>query len=195
LAEAEGDMRLFMLVLLALLMSGCSIFDHFWDKEVLEKYAPQTVRSQQRENLIQALNSYLEKPKAERVRIAGPPDKCTNQNSAEENCEWIWISNSTKQSVSYTFGSGGLAKSWSYYGYYGQFTSANYAAVKSGTTSQAEADRSQEKSWAHAFKTDSQFEQDALQCRTEVQTYPRAVWDIETDKCLKRNGWTQREKR
>ena len=93
----------------------------------------------------------------------------------------------------YTFGSGGLAKSWISHGDFGQFTSANYAVLKSGITTQREADHG--KSWTHSFKGDSQFKQDALQCRTEVQMHPRAVWDTETDKCLKRNGWTQREKR
>ena len=188
-------MKLFMLVLFALYLSGCSIFDPFWEKEVLEKYAPETLRNQQKEHLIQALNSYLEKPKAERVRIVGPPDKCTNQSSSEESCEWTWVSDSAKQSVAYTFGNGSLAKSWSYQGYFGQFTSTNYAVVKSAVKSQPEADRPQAKSWTHSVKTDSQFEQDALQCRTEVQMYPKAVWEAETEKCLKRNGWTQIEKR
>ena len=188
-------MKLSTMVLAALCMSGCSILNQFWDKEVLDKYAPETQRNQQRENLIQALNSYLNKPKAERVRIVGSPNTCTNQSSSEENCEWIWTSNSTNHSVAYMYGNGGLAKSWTYDGYFGRFTSANYAAVKSAGTKQPEADQPQEKSWTHPFKTNAQFEQDTLQCRTEVQMYPRAVWDAETDKCLKRNGWTQSEKR
>ena len=33
-----------MLLLLAVFLSGCSIFDQFWDKEVLEKDGPDTVR-------------------------------------------------------------------------------------------------------------------------------------------------------
>lgn len=194
-AYPEVDMKSSTLVLVALLMSGCAIFDQFWDKEILEKYAPETLRNQQRENFIQALNSYLEKTKAERVRIAGSPDKCTNQSSSEENCEWTWVSNSAKHSVAYTFGSGGLAKSWSYKGYYGQFTSTNYTVVKSAVKKQTEPDLPQEKSWTHPIKTEPQFEQDNLQCRMEVQIYPRGVWDTETEKCLKRNGWTQSEKR
>lgn len=189
------DMKLSTLVFVALCVSGCGIFGQFWDKEVLDKYAPETRRNQQRENLIQALNSYLNKPKAERVRIAGFPNKCTNQSASEENCEWAWVSNATDHFVAYTYGSSGLAKSWSYDGYLGRFTSANIAVVRSAETKHPEADLSQEKSWTHPFKTNAQFEQDTLQCRIEVQTYPRAVWDTETDKCLKRNGWTQSEKR
>ena len=188
-------MKLFMLVVMALFLSGCSIFDQFWEKEVLAKYAPGTLHNQQKENFIQALNSYLEKPKSERVRIAGPPDKCTNQSSSEENCEWTWVSDSTRNSVAYTFGSGGLAKSWSYNGYFGQFTSTNYAVAKSAVKQQTEANLPREKSWTHPVKSDSQFEQDNLQCRMEVQTYPRAVWDTEAENCLKRNGWTQGAKR
>lgn len=188
-------MKLSTLVLVALFMGGCSIFDQFWEKEIVAKYAPGTLHKQQQENFIQALNSYLEKPKADRVRIAGPPDKCTNQPLSEENCEWTWVSNSSRNAVTYTYGSGGLARSWSYNGYFGQFTSTNYAVAKSGVKQQTEADLSQEKSWRHPSKTDSQFEQDALQCKTEVQMYPRAVWDTEAEKCLKRNGWSQTTKR
>lgn len=183
-------MKLLMLVVVALLLNGCS-FDQFWDKEILETYAPETRRNQQKENFIKALNSYLEKPKSERVRIAGLPDKCTNQTPSEENCEWTWVSNSARSSVVYTFRNGGIAKSWSYNGYFGQFTSANYQSAKSAVKQQTEADLPREKSWLHPFKADLEFEHDALQCRTEVQMYPRAVWDTETDKCLKRNGWTQ----
>jgi hypothetical protein len=183
-----------VVVALSLSLSGCSIFEPFWDKEVLDKYAPETRRSQQKDNLIQALNYYLEKPKAERVRIAGPPDKCTNQSSTEENCEWTWVSNSAKQFVAYTYGSGGLAKSWSYDGYFGQFTNTNYAALKS-VKQPTDGAIPKDNNWTHPIKTNSQFEQDALQCRTEVQMYSRAVWDSETEKCLKRNGWTQGEKR
>ena len=188
-------MKFVTLVLVALFLNGCSIFDEFWEKEVLVKYAPGTLQNQQKENFIQALNSYLEKPKAERVRIAGLPNKCTNQSSSEENCEWTWSSNSGSHSVAYTYGSGGLAKSWSYDGYFGQFTSSNYAVMKSAAKKQTEADLPREKIWTHPVKTESQFEQDALQCRTEVQMYPRAVWDTEAEKCLKRNGWSQDPKR
>src|SRR5262249_32270366 len=111
-----------------------------------EKYSPETLRNRQRESFIQALNSYLEKPKAERVRIAGSPDKCTNQSSSEENCEWTWVSNSAKHSVTYTFvGSGGVAQGWRYNGDFGQFTSTNYALAKSAVKKQPEADLPQEK--------------------------------------------------
>lgn len=188
-------MKLFMLALLALFLSGCSTLNQFWDKEFVDKYAPESRRNQQKESLIQAFNFYLAKPKAERVRIAGSPNTCTNQSSTEESCEWAWSSNSTDHTVAYTYGTGGLAKSWSYNGYFGQFTSANYAVVKSAAKSRPEADRPREKVWTQSLKSDSQLEQDTLQCRTEVQIYPRAVWDTETDKCLKRNGWTQSEKR
>jgi hypothetical protein len=123
-------MKLSTLVLVALFMTGCGIFDQFWEKEVLDKYAPETQRNQQKERFIQALNFYLDKPKAERVRIAGAPDKCTNQTSTEENCEWTWVSNSMDHSVVYTFGTGGLAKSWSYAGSFGQFTSTNPRVAK-----------------------------------------------------------------
>ena len=133
-------MKLLTLVMVTLFLSGCSIFDQFWEKEVLVKYAPGTLHNQQRENFIQALNSYLEKPKAQRVRIAGLPDKCTNQSPSEENCEWTWVNNSGSHSVAYTYGSGGLAKAWSYYGYLGQFTSSNYAVVKSAGKNQQEPD-------------------------------------------------------
>ena len=184
-------MKLPTLVLVALFMTGCGIFDQFWEKEVLDKYAPETQRNQQKERFIQALNFYLDKPKAERVRIAGAPDKCTNRTSTEENCEWTWVSNSMDHSVVYTFGAGGLAKSWSYAGSFGQFTSTNYASVKSAAKKPTEAALPKETNWTHSMKTESQFEQDHLQCRTEVQMYPKAVWDAEIEKCLRRNGWTQ----
>jgi hypothetical protein len=192
LAKAEVDMKLVTLMLVTLFVSGCGLFDQFWEKEFLDKYAPETRRNQQKDNLIQALNFYLEKPKAERVRIAGSPNGCTTPSSSEENCEWTWSSNSASHSVSYMYGSGGLAKSWSYNGSFGQFTSTNYAVVKSAVQQQTQADLPQEKNWTHPYKTSAQFEQDTLQCRTEVQMYPKAVWDLETDNCLKRNGWTTR---
>lgn len=185
-------MQLVTVLILAVLISGCEVFHKFWEKEFVQKYAPETQRNRQKENFVQALNFYLEKPKSERVRIAGSPSTCTKQNSSEENCEWTWVSNSGGHTVVYTYGGGGLAKSWTYNGYFGQFTSANYAAVNSSVKPQTPADLPQQKAWTHPFKTDSQIEQDTLQCRTEVQMYPRAVWDPETDKCLKRNGWTQR---
>ena len=94
-------MKSFVLLLLAVFVSGCGLLDQFWDKEVLEKYAPETRRNHQKESFIQALNFYLEKSKAERIRIAGPPDQCTSQSSTEENCEWTWVNNSAKQSVAY----------------------------------------------------------------------------------------------
>ena len=193
----ELDMKLLGLALAALLLNGCGMLDWFWDKEILEVYSPETLRNKQRTTFIQALNSYLDKPKAERVRIVGPPDKCTNQSSAVEICEWRWVSTSLEHSVAYAYGSGGLATSWSYRGSYGQFTSTNYAVVKAGSTvkSQTEAVLSREESWTHPVKTDQQFEQDDLQCKTEAQIYPKAMWDTEIEKCLKRNGWAQREKR
>jgi hypothetical protein len=185
-------MKSLTLVLLALLISGCSVWDPFWDKEVVDKYAPETRRNQQRESLIQALNFYLDKPKVERVRIAGSPTSCTSQSPSVESCEWAWVSNSTNHSVAYTYGRSGLAEFWSYNGYFGQFTSTNHAVAKSVVGKPREADVPREKNWTHPSKTNSQLEQDTLQCRTEVQMYSRAVWDSEVEKCLQRNGWTPR---
>ncbi|BFU95940.1 MAG: protein of unknown function [Nitrospira sp.] len=184
------------LVFMTLPLHGCGMFDQFWDKEIRQVYSPKTSRDKQRDFFIQSLNYHLGKSKADRIRVFGPPDKCTTQSSAKEICEWKQLSDSQEHVVTYTYGNGDLATSWSYRGYFGEFTDTNYAVVGSVSSvkPQREPAPPQEERWIHPAKNDRQFEQDDVQCKTEAQMYPKAVWETETEKCLKRHGWTQGQK-
>lgn len=189
-------LSLFALVSMTLSLNGCGMLDRFWDKEVVQVYSPETSRGRQKDFFIQSLNYHLRKSKADRIRVFGSPDKCTNQGSTKETCEWKQVSDSQEHLVAYTYGKDGLATSWSYRGYFGEFTNSNYAMVQSTSPAkqQPEATLPKEERWMHPVKTDGQFEQDDLQCKTEAQMYPKGVWDTETERCLKRNGWTRVQK-
>lgn len=191
---SRAGTTMFVLVFMTAFLTGCE----FWDKEIVEVYAPESGRDKQREFYIQSLNYHLGRPKAERIRAVGPPDKCTNQSSTTEICEWTQVGKPLEHSVAYTYGGGGIATAWSYRGSYGEFTNANYETVKSTSSvsvkNRNEAVLSQEERWVHSTKTSVQFEQDNVQCRTEVQGYPKSMWDAEAGKCLGRNGWTRVQK-
>lgn len=184
-------MNLFALVCLTGVLNGCE----FWDKEIVDVYAPNSRRDKEKTFYVQSLNTHLGRSKAERIRAVGPPDKCTNKGPTTEICEWTQLSKPLDHSVAYTYGSGGLATAWSYHGSYGEFTSANYGTVLSSSSvpvkNQKEAVVSHEESWRHPSKTSVQFDQDNVLCRTEVQGYPKSMWETEADKCLKRQGWTR----
>lgn len=186
--------KLLLLIFMTAFLNGCE----FWDKEIVEVYAPESRRDRQREFYIQSLNYHLGRPKAERIRAVGPPDRCANKSPTTEICEWTQVSQPLQHSVAYTYGSGGLATAWSYHGSYGEFTNANYETVKSTVPmpvkNRNEAAPTQEERWVHPSKTSLQFDQDNVQCRTEVQGYPKSMWDAESDKCLMRNGWTRVQK-
>lgn len=186
--------KLLTLVCLIVVLNGCE----FWDKEIVDVYAPESRRDKQREFFIQSLNYHLGKSKADRIRVFGSPNKCTTQSSTKEICEWKQLSDSQEHFVAYTYGSGGLATAWSYHGSYGEFTNANYGTVQSTSSvpvkNGSESVLSQEESWIHPSKTSVQFDQDNVLCRTEVQGYPKSMWETEADKCLKRHGWTRVQK-
>lgn len=182
--------KLFALVCLAVALNGCE----FWEKEIVDVYAPESRRDKQREFFIQSLNYHLGKSKADRIRVFGAPNTCTAQGAATEICEWQQLSDTQKHFVAYTYGSG-LATAWSYHGSYGEFTNANYETVGSPSSmpgkNRSEAVSSREEGWRHPGKTEAQFDQDNVLCRTEVQGYPKSMWETETDKCLNRQGWTR----
>jgi len=186
--------NLFVLMFMAAFLHGCE----FWDKEIVDVYAPESRRDGQRQFYIQSLNYHLGKPKADRVRAVGPPDRCMSQNSTTEICEWTKVGQPLEHSVAFTYGSGGLATAWSYRGSYGEFTNANYETAKSVSAvpvkNRNEAAPSQEEKWVHPSKTGAQFDQDNVECRTEVQGYPKSMWETEADKCLRRHGWTRGQK-
>lgn len=191
---SRGSMKLFLLIFLTAVLQGCE----FWDKEIVDVYAPDSRRDKQREFYIQSLNYHLGKPKADRIRAIGPPDQCRNQNSTTEICEWTQVGQPLEHTVTYTYGRDGLATAWSYRGSYGEFTNANYETAKSAASipgkNRNEAARPQEENWVHPSKTSVQFDEDDVQCRTEVQGYPKSMWDTESDKCLRRHGWTRVQK-
>ena len=93
------------------------------------------------------LNQWIGKHRDERIKAAGPPNRCFILETHEEVCEWIHegvtgqsyygvnggygASSSWKHSVLFIYDSRRIAKSWRYNGDWGQFQSdQSPAAVK-----------------------------------------------------------------
>src|SRR5437867_642935 len=119
-------------------MTGCGALEGLGD-EIGSLFK---TSSQYREEQAESLNKWLGKHKDERIRTKGPPDRCTALSTGEESCEWTKRGISGGGSASggqgsssfsswehravYTFDREGIARQWSYNGYWGSFTSADY---------------------------------------------------------------------
>lgn len=118
-----GEAVRLAIVVLAVALAGCDTASSFWQKEVVNVYTPGIKMEQDRKQLVETLNYWLGKPKAERIRVIGPPLQCTPQRP-NEICEW-GAATAASQRVSVTYDAEGIARAWAYEGPYGQFTSAN----------------------------------------------------------------------
>ena len=97
-------MKRLAIILIALLLSGCSTLESFWDEEVLSPDLPVVQADKQKNILVEGLNHWLGEPKSERIRVAGPPEACVTLNTIGENCEWKspWVERSSASSTNQT---------------------------------------------------------------------------------------------
>lgn len=204
-------MKIVSLVLAALVLGGCGTAEEFWDKEVLGAYAPDRLRDKKTEQgrsfLVDSLKYWQGKPKSERVRVFGAPDACKPMATGGEVCEWTKSRSLTPQAIVYAYDREGMARSWSYKGMYGQFTSADYQAYQQGASPVSTVPQVQQKQdmvWAHPSKSEAEAEGDYLECKVEVQKDPKFGFTgtrmsqrltNAIDQCMGQKGWAQREKR
>ena len=112
-----------IVVVIAALLAGCDMTSSFWQKEVVNVYTPGIKKEQDKKQLVETLNYWLGRSKADRIRVVGPPFQCTPQRP-NEVCEWSAAA-AASQRVSMTYDADGIARAWAYQGPYGQFTSDN----------------------------------------------------------------------
>lgn len=208
-------MKLLTIAITSLLLTGCMQARSFWDKEILDVYAPNTLRDREKNGLAETLNGWLGKPKNERIRIIGPPNACSGLNTGEEVCEWVTATrsvasssqssaSSSEQHVTFTYDKSSIARSWSYRGAYGQFTNADYHLGKSTPASSKQTLSEQQTEWVHPTKVKEEFSRDYYQCQTDAQRDPKAgvmgagstlLLPTVIQKCMEQNGWVERQKR
>jgi hypothetical protein len=205
------------IALMALLVSGCGLLERFWDDEVLSKYAPNVLVEQQKTHLAESLNSWLGRPKSERIRVAGNPQECVTLSPAGERCEWksAWVTTNSAspagqsrmtgsdgryQYIAFLYDRSGVASSWSYRGPYGEFTNSNYKEMKAGPASSSQPAASPETEWTHPTKARDAFSQDYFQCQEDMKRDPRGqqgakfLMQDAIDRCVKEKGWVQNGK-
>jgi hypothetical protein len=187
------------LLLAVLLLSSCDGFDLVGKTSLLGQGSAE----EGKKFLVEGLNYWVGKSKDERMRVFGAPHKCTRVNPAGETCEW----RNSKQLVAFHYDQGGVARSWSYRGEYGQFTNATHQMVK-GTaiaTNQPARKRQKETEWIHPTKVQKDLDQDYYQCRDVIEKDPKLaasslglrsgreyVSDESLEKCLAQKGWTKK---
>lgn len=205
------------IVSIALLVSGCTLLERFWDDEVLSKYAPNVLLEQQKTHLAESLNFWLGRPKSERIRVAGDPQECVTLGPTGERCEWksAWVttnsvsptgqsrmagSDGRYQYITFFYDRSGIAGSWSYRGPYGEFTNSNYKETKTGRTPSTQSAASPDAQWIHPTKAREAFTQDYFQCQDDMKRDPRGqvgsrfLMQDAIERCVKDKGWIQNVK-
>lgn len=194
-------MKLPVILIASLLLGGCVAVEDFWEKEIQAVYTPDSLREKNKTRVAKTLDYFLGKPKDERVRVMGAPDKCMALNPAGEICEWKPKASSSEQRITYTYDKDSIATSWSYQGILGQFTSTNYHLAPSTPTSSTQSAPQQQAGWVHPAKAKEAFSQDYLECQTELQRDPKAQQRIAMyveyaiESCMKQKGWIDSAKR
>jgi len=184
-----------LLLLTALAWGGCDGFDLVSKTALLAPGSPE----EGKKFLVEALNYWVGRSKDERVRAFGAPVRCQKLETAEV-CEW----KTTRQLVAFNYDAGGIARSWSYRGEYGQFTKANHQGVKLSAAPSEKTARARQKSatWVHPSKGKPELDQDYYECRGLIEKDPKLsganfalgkdfISAEEMAKCLKQRGWTQ----
>ena len=87
-------------------------------------------------------NKWVGVPKEDRIRVQGIPTACFTLSDAGEDCEWrttgscgsgsgdTYTTRPCEDLVIFTYGSDHIAKSWSYVGRFGNFTSSDHPAAQ-----------------------------------------------------------------
>ena len=194
-------MKLPVILIASLLLGGCVAVEDFWEKEIQAVYTPDSLREKNKRRMAETLNYFLGKPKDERIRVIGAPDKCIVLNPGGEICEWKPKASSSEQHITYTYDRDSIAKSWSYQGVYGQFTNANYHLAQSTPASSNQSAPQQQTGWVHPAKAKEAFSQDYLECQTDLHRDPKAQQgmamyvEYAIESCMKQKGWIDSGKR
>jgi hypothetical protein len=187
-------MMLLRIVGLVVLLVGCAELRQFWDKEFVEVYTPGASQEQKIRETGGILNYWLGRPRDERIRVMGPPDRCTALQTGEDVCEWTTRGASSGQQVTYTYDRG-VATAWSYRGTLGVFSSDNFQTGKASVSASQASSSSSE--WVHPTKPKSDFTQEFTNCQNDIVKNPKSVYadrfvlqDL-TFACMKQRGWRQ----
>jgi len=199
-------MKLPVILIASLLLGGCVAVESFYEKEIQAVYTPDTLREKNKKRMAETLDYFLGKPKDERIRVIGAPDKCMALNQGGEICEWKPKASSSEQHITYTYDKDSIATSWSYQGVYGQFTNANSHLAPSTPTSSTQSAPQQpapqqQAGWVHPAKAKEAFSQDYLECQTGLHRDPKAQQamamyvEYAIESCMKQKGWIDSGKR
>lgn len=189
-------MNILAIALVSLIWSGCQGLD------LIPAVSPSGGGPEESKRfLVDALNFWLGKPKDERIRVFGAPSRCARLDGAQEQCEW----KKTNQQVVFLYDSNGIARSWSYRGDFGGFTSGNYQ--RGAAQPVASKPSPQEMEWVHPTKAASELTDETMQCRSAILSDPNSINTArgpmtggeslsgqQLDQCLKQRGWVRKEK-